>query len=220
LILPLNACLTALVLLVCTADVTPGNPLSHRVGHFSIGKTTALDALFWLGRDEQMSFGIEFYGDLSKFVQIKMDDATVGEIVKKILGSTDSYQLSVSGAVILIRRKGEMPPDWLNYRIRHFAARRGDLMVVNSELWMALEMDLDPTRRGFAGDFPGTNPIDEVGPFDDRGQTVRQLLVKIASASRGASWYPTQNVQSPASASINGFWTLVTYSGNWARRPE
>jgi hypothetical protein len=80
--------------------------------------------------------------------------------------------------------------------------------------------DLDPTKRGFGGDYPGTNPVDEVGPFDERGQTIRQLLVKIVSASRGATWCPTQNVQSPAPATVNGFWTLVTYSGNWASRPQ
>ena len=108
-----------------------------------------------------------------------MDDATVGDIVRKILGSPDSYQLSVTSGVILVRRKGQMPPDWLNHRIRRFTVQRDEIMFVNSELWMALETDLDPTKRGFVGDYPGTNPIDEVGPFDERGQTIRQLLVKI-----------------------------------------
>jgi hypothetical protein len=210
----------AAALLASTAHPGPHNPLSRHVRHFSIGRTSALNALIWLGRDEQISFGIEFYGtDLSKTVQIKVDEATVGDIVKKILGP-DSYRFSVSEGVILIRRKGEMPPDWLNHRICRFIVPRGELMFVNGELWMALETDIDPSIRGFGGDYPGTNPIDEVGPFDERGQTVRQLLVKIASACRGATWYPTQNVQSPAPATVNGFWTLVTYSGNWANRPE
>ena len=220
-ILSVNTWFAALVLLACTVHVAPRDPLSYRVRQFSIGKTTTLDALLWLGRDEQISFGIEFYGsDLSKIVEMKMDDATVGEIVQKILGSTDSYQLSVSDAVILIRRKGERPPDWLNHRIQRFIVPRGELMFVNSELCAAIEGDLDPTIRGFGGDYPGTKPIEKVGPFDERGQTVRQLLVKIVSASRGAAWYPTQNVQSPGPATANGFWTLVTYSGNWVSRPE
>ena len=215
-----NIWCAAAALLASATQPGPHNPLSCHVRHFSIGKTSALNALIWLGRDEQISFGIEFYGtDLSKTVQIKLDDTTVSEIVKKILG-TDSYRFSLYDGMILIRRKGEMPPDWLNHRIRRFTVPRGELMFVNSELWMALETELDPTVRGFVGDYPGTNPIDEVGPFDERGQTVRQLLVKIVSASRGATWYPTQNVQSPAPAAINGFWTLVTYSGNWAKRPE
>jgi hypothetical protein len=194
--------------------------LSRHVSHFSIGKTSALDALIWLGRDERICFGIEFYGGLSNAVQIKMDDATVGEIVQKILGSTGDYQLSVLNGVILIRKRGVKPPDWLNHRLPQFKVSRGELMFVDSQLWMALEMDLDPSKQGFGGDYPPTDPIDEVGPFDERGQTVRQLLVKIVASSRGATWYPTQGAEVPAPASSNGFWTLVTYSGNPGNRPR
>lgn len=168
-ILPVNTWFAALVLLACTAHVAPRDPLSYQVRQFSIGKTTALDALLWLGRDEQISFGIEFYGsDLSKIVEVKMDDATVGEIAQKILGSTDSYQLSVSGTVILIRRKGERPPDWLNHLIPRFIVPKGELMFVNSELCAAIEGDLDPTIRGFGGDYPATNPLGFATDFASR----------------------------------------------------
>jgi hypothetical protein len=194
--------------------------LSRHVSHFSIGKTSALDALIWFGRDQRICFGIEFYGGLSNAVQIKMDDAAVGEIVQKILGSTSDYQLSVSDGVILIRKRGVKSPDWLNHRLPHFKVPKGELMSVNSQLWMALEMDLDPSKQGFGGDYPPTDPIDDVGPFDERGQTVRQLLVRIVAASRGATWYPTQGAGGPAPASVNGFWTLVTYSGNPGNRPR
>lgn len=144
---------------------------------------------------------------------------TVGEIMKKILDSAGAYQLSVSDGVILIRKKGVQPP-WLDRRLPHFKVPRGELMFVNMELSMALEMDLDPTQKGFGGDFSPTDPIDEVGPFNERGQTVRQLLVRVVAASRGASWFPTQGIQASFPASINGFWTLVPYSAQWASRPE
>src|SRR5262250_1894919 len=209
-------CLGAMILLPVTAPTVkrvPLSPLSRHVRHFSIGKTTALDSLIWLGRSEHICFGIEFYGsDLSRIVQINMDDATVGEIVKNILGSADAYQLSVFDNVILIRRERAALPDWLNYRLPQFKVPRGELMAVNNELWMALEMTLDPSKRGFVGDYPQTDPIEEVGPFNEHGKTVRELLIKIVAASSGATWYPTQNVQSLAPASENGFWTLVTYS--------
>ena len=92
-------------------------------------------------------------------------------------------------------------------------------MAVNNELWMALEVNLDPSKHGLVGDYPPTNPVDEVGPFNEHGKAVRELLIKIVAASRGATWYPTQDVQSPAPGSRNGLWTLVTYSGNWTNRP-
>jgi hypothetical protein len=222
--LSLKICVAAMISLAARAPTAPQqpprSPLSRHVSHFSIGKTTALDALVWFGREEHISFGIEFYGDLSRTVQINVDDTTVGEIVQKILGSTDAYRLSVSDNVILIRRTRGAFPDWLNYRLPLFRVPRGELMAVNNELWMALEMNLDPSRHGFLGDYPPTNPIDEVGPFNEHRKTVRALLIKIVAASQGATWYPTQNVQSPAPASTNSSWTLVTYSGTWVDRPK
>jgi hypothetical protein len=216
-------CFAAMILLAArapTARQPTASPLSRHVSHFSIGKTTVLDALVWFGREEHISFGIEFYGDLRRTVQINVDDTTVREIVQRILGSTDAYRLSASDNVMLIRRTRGPFPDWLNYRLPLFRVPRGELMAVNNELWMALEMNLDPSKHGFLGDCPPTNPINEVGPFNEHGKTVQALLIKIVAASRGATWYPTQNVQSPAPATVNGFWTLVTYSRNWASRPK
>jgi hypothetical protein len=181
-----------------------------------------LDALFWLGRDERVCIGIEFSGnDLSRDVQVDVDQSTIGEVVKKILGSSDAYQLSVSDGVILIRKKGVNPPAWLDHRLPEFELPRTELMWADIRLSMALERDLSPSLQGFAGDSPGTDPIDEVGPFHEREQTVRQLLIKIAAASRGASWFPsTYGVRVSFPACVNRFWTFVTYSGQPAARPK
>jgi hypothetical protein len=204
------------------AERHPVSLLSRQVSHFSIGKTSVLDALLWLGRDERVCFGIEFSGpELSRELQIAADNTTVGQVVKKILGSADAFQLSISDGVILIRKKGVKPPTWLDHRLRQFELPRMELMMADSALWMTLERDLNPSLQGFAGDSPVTDPIEEVGPFSDHRQTVRQLLVKIAASSRGASWFPTTyEVRFSFTASINRFWTLVTYSGSTARRPE
>ena len=198
------------------------SPLSRPISHFSIGKTSVLDALFWLGRDERVCIGIEFSGnDLSRDVQVDVDQSTIGEVVKKILGSSDAYQLSVSDGVILIRKKGVNPPAWLDHRLPEFELPRTELMWADIRLSMALERDLSPSLQGFAGDSPGTDPIDEVGPFHEREQTVRQLLIKIAAASRGASWFPsTYGVRVSFPACVNRFWTFVTYSGQPAARPK
>jgi hypothetical protein len=198
------------------------SPLSRPISHFSIGKTSVLDALLWLGRDERICMGIEFSGrDLDREVQVEADQSTIGEVVKRILGSSDAYRLSVSDGVILIRKKGVKPPAWLDHRLPEFELPRTELMWADTRLWMALERDLNPAQQGFAGDSPVTDPIDEVGPFHERGQTVRQLLIKIAAGSRGASWFlSTDGVRVSFTASINRFWTFVTYSGRTAARPR
>ena len=48
--------------------------LSRRVSHFSIGQTTVLDALLWLGYDQRVCFGIEFQGpELERNVRVAAD---------------------------------------------------------------------------------------------------------------------------------------------------
>ena len=196
--------------------------LSRQVHHFSIGQTSVLDALLWFGHDQGVCFGIEFSGpDLSRTVQVVADMTTVGEVVKEILGRSDAYLLSVSDGVILIRKKGIRPSVWLDYRIPQFDLPKIELISADVALANRLELELNPTIKGFAGDSPGTEPIDEVGPFHLRGETVRQILVRIMAASRGASWFPTDTRGiAPFPASINRFWTFVTYSGSSANRPK
>jgi hypothetical protein len=213
----------ALAVVVATgAERNSASVLSHQVSHFSIGQTSVLDALLWLGHDERVHFGIEFSGpELSREVQVAADMTTLGEVVRKILGCSDAYLLSVSDGVILIRKKGVRPPAWLSHRLRQFELPRTELMSADNALWMSLELDLNPTIGGFAGDFPPTEPVDKVGPFHEHGQTVRQLLIRIVASSRGATWFPTNlGVRVSFPASINRFWTLAITSGRCGTRPK
>jgi hypothetical protein len=196
--------------------------LSRQVSHFSIGQTSVLDALLWLGHDERVCFGIELSGpELSRKVQVAADMCTISEVVKKILGSSDAHLLSVSDGVILIRRKGVRAPAWLDHRLRQFEIPRMELMTADNALWMRLATDLNPTLKGFLGDLPVTDPIDEVGPFHEHGETVRQLLIRILASSRGAAWFPSvYGIRISFPASINPFWTLATTSGRCGTRPK
>lgn len=214
--------LAVLVLLASRLAVAgePISPLSRPISQFSIGKTSVLNALLWLGHDEGICFGIEFSGsDLTREVQIQANQSTVGEVVRKILGSAERFPISVANGVVLIQKKGLKPPTWLDHRLPEFELPRIELMEANNALWMAVERDLYPSLRGFAGDFPAT--ADRVGPFRERRQTVRQILVTIAAGSRGAGWFPSRDgIRTSFPASINRFWTLVTYIGQTGARPR
>jgi hypothetical protein len=223
--LALENCLAVLLMVAVRAPCAERHlvsPLSRPVSHFSVGKTSVMDALLWLGHDQGVCFGIEFSGpQLSRDVQVTADQTTVGELVKKILGSAGPCVLSVSDGVILIRKRDVRPPAWLDRRLPQFDVPRTELFSADIALWMTLERQLDPSIKGFAGDSPVTEPVDEVGPFQERGRTVRQLLVKIVGSSRGASWFPsTYGIRFSFPASINRFWTLVTYSSPNATRPK
>jgi hypothetical protein len=176
--------------------------------------------LFWLGHDAGVCFGVEYSGpELNNRVRIDENGATVGELLERILGR--SYQISTSEGVVLIRKKNVSPPSWLDKKIREFTMPEAELMMTDARLWMELELSLDKTKHGFGGDSPESSPPDEIGPFNERNRTIRELLVKIVSLSHGAAWFPTNSLlQTSFDLSVNRFWTLATYSTRNLFRPE
>jgi hypothetical protein len=47
---------------------------------------------------------------------------------------------------------------------------------------------MDPKIRAFAGDHPGGDFNDPVGPLEEHNRTIRQLLDKIVAESKGGVW--------------------------------
>jgi hypothetical protein len=196
------------------------SPLSHHVSHFHVGKTSVLNALLWLGYDNQVCFGIEYSGlELNNVIQVDENETTVGKAVRKILGP--AYQISVSDGVILVRKTGAPTPDWLIHRLRNFKTGRVELLNADDLLFMALETDLDKAKHGFGGSWPVTEPRDEVGPIIGRAKTVQELLIGLVATSRGASWFPTNPLLVTSfPSSVNQFWTMATYSSPNLYRPQ
>jgi hypothetical protein len=203
----------------CAQCITP-SPLSRHVSNFRIGPTTVLNALLWLGHDNGVCFGLAYSGsDLTNIVQVDESETTVGEVARKILGST--YRMSVSEGVVLIQKRAAKPPSWLNHRLTQFNTPKAELMNANALLWMTLEMNLDKSKHGFGGSGPVTEPSDEIGPLTERNKTVQQLLVSITASSHGASWFLSSGLlQTSFDASVNRFWTLATYSTRNLYRPQ
>lgn len=188
------------------------SPLARPIEHFATGKTTALGALVQLGLVAHVSFGLEFYGDLDDPIQIEVTHATVAEVVRRILGKRDAYRLFALDGVVIVRRKDVPATYWFRLRIPVFRAPRGDLMTANIQLSFAVNSALNPRAAGVVGDYMPSQ--EQVGPFNERGRTLEQLLAKLVTASpRGAIWYPPQYVQIPPGrvSSGNELWVLAAY---------
>ena len=188
------------------------SPLAQPVKHFTTSHTTVLAALVQLGLDAHVSFGLEFYGDLDDPIQIEITHSTVAEVVRRILRKRDAYRLFVLDGVVIVRRKEVPAPYWFRLRIPVFRAPRGDLMTVNVRLSFAVNSALNPRAAGVVGDYMPSQ--EQVGPFNERGRTLEQLLAKLVAASpRSAIWYPPQYVQIPPGrvSSGNELWVLATY---------
>ncbi|PYT25669.1 MAG: hypothetical protein DMG57_24515 [Acidobacteria bacterium] len=188
-----------------------GPLLSQRIHTFEAREEFRLPALIRLGRENGLCFGIEEADNFNQRITLSLADIDARSAISAILGSTQDYDISVLHNVILIRDKRLRPPKYLSVRLPRFSIPRSTLVSAELNLWMTVEMYLDPSSKGFAGDRPPGDPTDQVGPFDLREQMVRGLLCRIVENSKGTTWI-SNPIESPvAPAFINGLWTFVLY---------
>jgi hypothetical protein len=192
---------------------TSGPVLTHRIQHFVASEEHRLSALVRLGHENGLCFGIEtLTNNFNEKITLRLTDTDAQNAIKAVLGSSREYEISVLHNVILIRDKRERPREYLALRLPRFRIPRSTLVWANQNLWMSVEMNLDPSIKGFAGDSPAGDARDQVGPFDIAGQTVRGLLCRVVGDSGGATWIVSSPVgPAVAPASINRLWTLVLY---------
>ena len=192
--------------------LTSGPMLTHRVQHFVATGERRLSALVRLGHENGLCFGIETVTDnFNEKITLRLTNTDAQNVINAVLGSSREYEISVLHNVILIRDKRLRPPKYLSVRLPRFSIPRSTLVSAELNLWMTVEMYLDPSSKGFAGDRPPGDPTDQVGPFDLREQMVRGLLCRIVENSKGTTWI-SNPIESPvAPAFINGLWTFVLY---------
>ena len=192
---------------------TSGPVLAQRIEHFVATEERRLTALVRLGRENGLCFGIETVTDnFNEKITLSLTNSDAQNVISAILGSLQEYDVSILHNVILIRDKRVRPPEYLALRLPRFQIPRATLVWANLNLWMSVEMYLDPSRKGFAGHSPPGDATDQVGPFDINGQTVRGLLCRVVGDSKGATWIVSGPIEpAVAPASVNRLWTLVLY---------
>jgi hypothetical protein len=192
---------------------TSGSVLTNRVHYFVATEERRLFALVRLGRENGLCFGIETVtGKFNEKITLRLTDTDARSAISAVLGSPPEYDISLLHNVILIRDKRVPPPEYLALRLPRFRIPRSTLVWANLNLFMSVEMYLNPRRKGFAGDGPPGDATDRVGPFDITGQTVRGLLCQVVGNSKGATWIVSSPFGSAlAPASVNRLWTLVLY---------
>lgn len=106
------------------------------------------------------------------------------------MGDLRLQVVEVRDGVIGIRERssGARPRGVFDHVVTFWEVRRASVQEISMSLEMQFELDLDPKIQGFAGDHPGGNFNDQVGPFKEHNRTIRQLLDKLVAESRGGAW--------------------------------
>ena len=192
-----------------------GTPdLSASVSKFEALQVSPLEALLRFGRTYDLCFGIEYVD--SSFVRGKsnftLKNTTIKEAIGTILGPIAPFSIAVQYDVIEIMPKtaSKQENNLFDIVVHNWKTQRSSVQLASWLLHIQLVGDLNPQIKGFAGNYPTGDLKDEVGPFSESNQSVRELLDKIVKQSNGASWV------SQIPPRINGIHALREGRRAWA----
>lgn len=185
--------------------------LTQHVPAFHAPQQSRLKTLLRFGRQNRISFGIETSSVLAEQTEVNTPPGTVASVVKAISGMKSPTKLECFEGVVLLRDQATLPPAWLNVIVPEFRIPRTMLGLANAALWMRVETALDPQKQGFAGDIPGDDLTEQVGPYNVKQASARALLCRLAASSRGTIWIVGEVNEGSGTSWRNRLWTLIPY---------
>lgn len=186
---------------------SPSEPLAT----VRIEGATALEGLFAFGMANKICFGIEFDNDelLQHPIHFEASGETSLSAVRKALAPYQDY-LVTGHRLLSVQPRNLAGKTWLYTRIDRFQGGTGPIQVVSNLLFLYLLDQVKP-QRGYASHYHLGNVKDVIGPIDERGKTIRELLNVLVRSSKGGIWLTT-SLYNRTSSSPDRFWTILQYS--------
>jgi hypothetical protein len=212
--IPILSLLVTAFLGSAAASCDPTSPLSRKIEEFHARNAVIADALVQLGQENRICIGIEALHEdlLTRRVDFDSYQQSAAEIFRRILAQVPSLNLSETDGVVVIGSLPREPAHWLDFVVPRFVSSRNDLMFVDSTLKMTFAAAANPSIQTFVGSFPGGDPADLVGPFDEQRKTLRELLNRLILESNGALWVVYGPAESAPTPPKGGFWRILPYS--------
>ena len=189
--------------------------LSKPVTSFTVQGLCLVEALLQLGQQEDIPLGIEYVDreSLEKPISVKMDETTAGGILEKLLGQEGGYSWRVREGVLTVGHGSAVSAreNLLNRVIPQFSVPRCLVSEANNLLLMDLELQLDPTIKGFAGDyFPGDSQ-NLIGPLTMRNVPVWRVLNRLVTVNQKGAWIVKVANGPLDKLPSYGLWKIVEY---------
>jgi hypothetical protein len=205
---------------VASVDRNP-DPLQARTGHMTFAQANMLDALLAIAENVRVPFGIACADDSMRQtkVSVEINEGPLGNALSLITAGHPGVQFSVHHGVVVVERL-PLPEncEFLDLSIPDFYAERDTVEPLSAKLWMTLEMQLDPGKKGFAGILHPNQADRAIGPADLRGEHVRDILNWMVEHHGASAWVATPN-NNPAAAANDELWKIVFYDRNQAGVP-
>jgi hypothetical protein len=190
------------------------HPLAEAPGKIGIRTASVLEALVDFGQTNSVCFGIEVMDErLATTGADWRQAAPLKDLLHSALSNVEEYRFHARDRVVSNSPARGGAPTWLDAKIPEFsAARRGDVQSINNLLFMDLVLVENPRHGGFAGDYLGGDPQDQIGPLNERDKSVRSLLDLIVASSKGGLWITVGRYDRSRALSSQPFWQVLEYS--------
>ena len=166
------------------------NPLTAAPRNIDIRTGSVLEALVDFGQTNSVCFGIEVMDHRLATTGVDWHQAApLRDLLHSTLSNVEGYRFQARDHMVSISPARSGAPTWLDAKIPEFSAtRRADVQSLNNLLFMDLALVENPRHGGFAGDYLGGDPQDQIGPLNEHDQSVRNLLDLIVASSKGGLW--------------------------------
>jgi len=189
-------------------------PLKTVAHEIDIRTGSILEALVDFGQTNSVCFGIEIMDDSLAAKGVAWHaTAALSDLLQRALSQVAGYRVRTRGRLVSISPARAAVPTWLDAKIPEFSTtRRGGVPSLNNLLFMDLRLVENPSIGGFAGDYLGGDPHDQIGPLNEHDQSLRNLLDLIVASSKGGLWITVGRYDRSHALSTRPFWLLLEYS--------
>lgn len=168
-----------------------------------------------LGQLSHVCFGLRIL-DANAFehvLHIRAKDTSVRQILAAMVRELPNYTFQESAhKVVLVGKLDLKIPDLLLDKVvPSFDTPRAPLNTVSNALRMQVAVNLDPTINGFVGMYSSGDSADAVGPINERGRMVWELLNEIVGHSRGAMWISSVPESRKSYPELQ-YWQVIEYT--------
>jgi hypothetical protein len=189
--------------------------LEKSVPGFSVTQAIRLNVLLLLAQQQRVPLGIEYLERhaLVERISLNVSETSLENLLRMILPADRGYRWSVDEGVVLISNaKISAAASLLDQVISDYELKRpATLQEAALLMKMDLQLELDPSIGGFAGNFAPGDTTRKIGPLHIKSRTVRQILNALVETAGGAAWIvpvpPRQRDKIPA----QGLWRILEY---------
>lgn len=187
--------------------------LNEMTGETHLAGRSPLAVLLRFAYDNHVCIGIENPGGelLKTPVRVDIQSPRVIDLIHNVLNPSRYSIYEREGVVLIQNIDRGYPNAQLDVVVPEYKLARTSVAWANFAVFTRLLLLADPSLQGIAGNVMDRAPGNQVGPFDEHGRLVRDLLTLIVGrSSDGGAW-----ISGPCGEAARGdkgpCWTVLQY---------